>query len=112
MVNAPPPGVTLSPPSGTYVSTEGFDLVIIVNAPGKAVVGGSATLDGADVLAPLTSCLQTDVLPNGSVAFRCPGLRAVMFGSGPHTFSVTLNFSDGSTATDSATWQIRTNTEP
>lgn len=111
-VNQPPPNVTLSPPSGSYVSAQGFDLVIIVNALGRAIASGSATFDGADVIAPLLSCVQMEVLPTGPVAFRCPGLRVGMFSSGSHTLSVTVQFSDGTSATGSVTWQFRPNTEP
>jgi hypothetical protein len=111
-VDLPPPGVTVSPASGTLVSTAGFDLDILVNAPGRAVLGGSATLNGADVLGPLLSCVRAEVLPAGAVAFRCAGLRGFLFAPGANTFAVTVQFSDGTSATGSATWQIRPNTEP
>jgi hypothetical protein len=111
-VDAPPPGVTVSPPSGTLVSTQGFDLVIAVNMPGRTVVSGSATLNGASVLGPLLACIRTEALPGGAVAFRCPGLRGSVLASGTNTFSVTVNFDNGSSAVGSATWQVRANTEP
>jgi hypothetical protein len=111
-VDAPPLGVTVSPPTGTLVSTQGFDLSIIVNMPGRTVVGGAATLNGASVLAALISCIRTDVLPGGALAFRCPGLRGFLLTPGVNTFNVTVNFSDGSSTAGSATWQVRPNSEP
>lgn len=111
-VDAPVPGVTVSPASGTLVSTQGFDLSIIVNMRGRTVVSGAATLNGANVLPALLSCVRTDVLPGGNLAFRCPGLRGSLLAPGVNTFNVTVNFSDGSSAASSATWQVRPNTEP
>ncbi len=39
----------ISPASGVLVTTQEFDLILTVNAPGRVIVGGQATFDGADV---------------------------------------------------------------
>ena len=48
--------LTISPPSGTYTTTQGFDLTLIVETQGLSVVGGSAKLNGADVFGALANC--------------------------------------------------------
>jgi hypothetical protein len=49
-------GIAISPPSGDYVTTQDFDITLIVEAPGLSVTGGSATLDGSDVTDVLLQC--------------------------------------------------------
>lgn len=102
----------ISPPSGDYVTTQGFDLTLIVYAPGLTVVGGSATLDGSDVTPALVSCIIPGTLISGGQTFRCPGITGGFLGTGTHTFGVTLNLSDGSSVSDSVTWEVKENTEP
>lgn len=104
--------LTISPPSGNYVITQGFDLALIVEAPGLSVVGGSATLDGSDVMPALVSCVIPGTLVSGGQTFRCPGLTGDAFGTGTHTLDVTLDLSDGSSVSDTVTWEVLENTEP
>lgn len=107
------PALTISPPSGDYVTTQGFDLVLIADAPGLTVVGGNATSSSfGNVTNALVGCVIPGTLVSGGQTFRCPGLTGGTFGSGPHTLSVTINFSDGSSASDTVTWNVRVNTEP
>src|SRR5262249_36852765 len=105
------PGVVVSPPSGTLVSTQVFDLDFIINPAGHAVVGGRVTLDGADVTGVVAACVRFEPLPSGALSARCPGLAAGVFGVGTHTLSVRLDFDNGTSASDGVTWQIRANTE-
>jgi parallel beta-helix repeat protein len=110
---APPPSpLTISPASGLLVSTEGFDLVLTLNAPGRVVVGGQATFDGIDIGAALAPCLRPGTLLAGGQTFRCPGLTGALLPPGVHTFTLTLDFNTGPAATDTATWTIKPNTEP
>lgn len=102
----------ISPPSCAYVTTQGFDLTLIVEAPGLSVVGGSATFDGTDVTTYLAGCLIPGTLVSGGQTFRCPGLIAGALGTGTHTLDVTLNLSDGSSVSDTVTWEVKENTEP
>jgi len=46
--------------------SQGFDLVLFERAVGSPIVGRSATLDGADVSAPLAACLVLGALVDGS----------------------------------------------
>ncbi len=102
----------ISPPSGIYVATQGFDLTLIVDAPGLSVVSGIATLNGADVTPDLGGCIIPGTLLSGGETFRCPGLTGNTFGVGTHTLIVTLNLDDGSSVSDTVTWEVLDNTEP
>ena len=103
--------LTISPPSGDYVTTQGFDLTLIVAAPGLSVVGGSATLDGFDVTAALASCIIPGTLVSGGQTLRCPELTGSLLGTGTHILDVTLDLSDDSSVSDSVTWEVKENTE-
>jgi hypothetical protein len=103
--------LTLSPPSGDYVTTQAFDLVLIVDG-GATITGGIATLNGADVSATLAGCLVPGALSAGGTTLRCPGLGGPRLGVATHTLSVTLTFAGGTSVTRSVTWRIVPNTEP
>jgi len=46
------------------------------------------------------------------VTLRCPGLTGGLLAPGVHVVAVSLTLSDGSTAADTARWQVDANTEP
>jgi len=104
--------LTISPPSGNYVTTQSFDLTLIVEAPGLSVIGGSATLDGSDVIDALAACVIPGTLVSGGQTFRCPDIVAGDLGTGTHTLDVTLDLSDSSSVSDTVTWEVMENTEP
>jgi hypothetical protein len=104
--------LTISPPSGTYVTTQGFDITLILEASGLSMTGGSVTLDGSDVTSAFASRLVSGTLISGGKTFRCPKLSGGTLGTGTHTFDVTLDLSDGSSVNDSVTWEVKENTEP
>lgn len=112
VVPEPVSSVLISPPSGDYVTTQCFDLTLIVEAPGFSVVGGSATLDGSDVTGALVSCVISGTLVSGGQTFRCSGLTGSFLGTGTHILDVTLDLSDGSSVNDTVTWEVKENTEP
>lgn len=103
--------LSISPPTGDYVTTQGFDLTLIIEASGLSVVGASATLDGSDVTGALVSCVIPGTLISGGQTFRCPGLTGEIFGAGTHTFDVILDLSDGSSVSDTVTWEVKGNME-
>lgn len=105
--------LTISPPSGDYVTTQVFDLTLIVEAPSLSVVGGTATLDDSDVTGALVACIIPGTLVSGGgQTFRCPGLTGSFLGTGTHTLNVTLDLSDSSTVSDTVNWEVKENTEP
>jgi hypothetical protein len=106
--------LSVSPPSGRYVTTQNFDLILIlkVTGPTLSVVGESATFDGADVTAKLANCIHGDIV-SGGITVRCPGLGGTLLSTaGAHTLTVTLNLSDGTSATNTVRWEGIANTEP
>ena len=107
-----PPTVHITPASGVLVSTQQFDLVLVLQASGVTIVTGQVVVDGIDVTAALASCLVPGTRLAGGGTFRCPGLAGGLLPPGVHVVSVTLGFSDGSTATDTARWQVDANQEP
>ncbi len=109
---ATPPSVHLSPASGVLASTQHFDLVLVLQTQGLAVVGGQVVVDGIDVTAGLARCGILGTRFAGGATFRCPGLTGGLLSPGVHVVSVSLSFSDGSIAADTARWQIDANREP
>jgi hypothetical protein len=108
----PPNPLTISPASGVLVTTQDFDLVLTISAPGRLIAGGQAIFDGADVTLALLQCIRPGTLLAGGLTFRCPGLHGGLFTPGTHTFSLTVSFNTGPAASDTATWEVATNTEP
>jgi hypothetical protein len=109
--------VVISPATGSYATTQGFDLELFVDAPGRTITGGSITFDGVDVTGPLGGCLVPGTqVTSGGLALRCPGLSGAILGAGTHTLAATLTFSgggtSGSSATSSVTYTIIATTEP
>ena len=105
--------LAVSPPSGTYVTSQAFDLtLIVVGADSASAAILDATLDGLDFTNELADCAidgSLDALPG--VTFRCL-FDAAELGTGTHTFEAIIELDDGSTATDRATWEILGNSEP
>ncbi len=112
--------VVISPATGSYATTQGFDLELFVDAPGRAITGGSVKFDGIDVTGLLAGCLVPGTqVTSGGLALRCPGLSGATFGAagaGPHTLTATILFSgggtSGSSATSTVTYTIIPTTEP
>ncbi len=108
----PPPVVRLSPGSGVLVSTQQFDFVVDLQAPGLAIVAGQALLDGVDITSFVVGCVIPGTRLAGGQTFRCPGLTGSLLSPGLHTVFVSLELSDGSTVSDTVIWQIDANREP
>lgn len=106
------PSLSISPPSGNYVTTQGFDLTLILRAFGLSILGGQATFDDSDVTAALVGCIIPGTLVSGGQTLRCPALKGGFLGTSTHTFTVTLDLSNGSSVSDSVTWKVLSNTEP
>ena len=107
------PTLAVSPPSGAYVTSQAFDItLIVVGADAASAAIRAATLDGLDFSDELADCVHAGSLDSLSgVTFRCP-LEASQLGAGTHTFEATIELEDGMTASDDASWEIFENTEP
>jgi hypothetical protein len=97
--------LVISPPSGAYTTTQGFDVALIVRAS-ASVAGGSATLDGADVTPQLVACVVPGRLTPQGTTFRCPGLTGGVLGPGTHTFDVRIDLADGGQVSQTVTWEV------
>lgn len=104
------PALTVSPASGIYTTQQAFDLALIVVGVGaSAGTVQSATLDGADFSAELDECaVEGGLDATPGTTLRCP----IELGEGVHTFEATFELADGSTTSDSATWEVLASTEP
>jgi hypothetical protein len=105
----PPPPVnplTLSPPSGAYLSTQLLDFTVILALPGRTVVSGQALLDGVDVTGPVVACVRPGSLLAGGQTFNCPGVVAGLLGPGSHTVVVSLQLDDGTSVSQSVVWEV------
>jgi CSLREA domain-containing protein len=110
-------GLTISPPSGTYLLTQQFDLGLTMATGGFQIIteGVTATLDGDDVTQPLISCVmranRVAAIPGG-VSAICPGLTGTILTAGTHILIVHVPLSDGALIGDMVTWQVLDNREP
>jgi len=111
-VAAPPAILGISPPSGTYTSRQSFDLVLLLNARGRGIVGGSAQFNSFNALPYLASCVVFGATSNGMVSLRCPNFGGPLVGPGVHTMTVNLLLSNGEVVSGSATWTILPTSEP
>lgn len=109
---ADPLSLTISPPTGTYVSTQGIDLTLIAESAGYSILNTKAVLDGIDITPKLASCLIPGTLLSGGETLRCSGIKGSMLGAGLHTLAVTIFLYNGDIIYDSVIWEIKENTEP
>ena len=98
------PGLTLSPPTGTYTSQQSFDLVLLAEPQGRTVTGGTVTFDGFDVTGFVVGCLRPGTGAGGVQSFRCADIGGPVIGPGTHTFQVQLVMNDGSVVQRTVTW--------
>jgi Domain of unknown function (DUF4394) len=107
------PGLTLSPPTGTYTNRQSFDLVLLAETQGRTVVSGTATFDGLfDVTSFVAGCIRPGTGPGDVVSFRCADIGGPVIGPGVHTFQVRLVMNDGSMVQRMVTWTVVPVTEP
>src|SRR5262249_1073100 len=99
--------VLISPPSGTLVPGQAFDLALVVQTAGQAIDGLTASFDGQDVSDIVAGCGR-GALTGGTPGdvIRCPGLSSELLGPGTHTLDVTVTLSGGAALSDSATWTV------
>jgi hypothetical protein len=110
----PEPSVAISPPSGTFLVTQGFDLALIVQSQGQEITSVTATLDGTDVSAALAACAGLPGSLTGGTSglvLRCPGVSGAFLGAGSHTLDVTALLSGGAVINDTAVWEVLANAD-
>ena len=105
--------LVISPPSGSYVSAQAFDLVLIVKAPHCTVTGGFVVFNGNDITIPFASLAIPGNLGGGQgTTLRIPGIAVGdILDTGMNTLDATLTLSDGSTVHDVVEWEALENNE-
>ena len=101
---------TISPPSGDYITTQGFDVSLIVATPTATVTGATVVFDGVDQSALFQGCSISGSLNSGGQTFRCPNIINNLT-EGVHTLDMSVTLSDGTTLSDSVTWQVQATVE-
>lgn len=102
--------VTISPPSGDYISSQGFDVSLIVNSSTAVVTSATVIFDGVNQTALFQGCSVIGALDDGGQTFRCPGIINGL-STGVHTLDISVTMSDGSILSDSVVWQVQGTTE-
>ncbi|WP_089933408.1 hypothetical protein [Candidatus Entotheonella palauensis] len=73
------PALTISPPEGTYTTSQAFDLVLIVEGDIDDVAILRATLNTTeDVTTALNRCMMEQPLTGSGIAIRCENADAVL----------------------------------
>lgn len=109
---SPPSSLTISPASGELLTTQAFDLALIVRGGIATIV--SADLDGGDVTGGLSNCVVPGTLiapsPRTGSSLSC-SITGATVGVGTHTFTVTVDV-NGTPVTRSVTWDVLNATQP
>jgi hypothetical protein len=106
---ATPRPISIFPNSGV-LTRGGFDLTLIVNAPGLTVTGATARLNGGDVTAAFLGCVRPGTVLSGGQSFRCSVPGGVL-APGRNFLSIILTLSDQSTIGATATYDVEASTE-
>lgn len=105
-IHALVPQLSISPASGNYSTSQLIDLAMVLRKPDVSVNSMTATLSGGDVTNEFDSCIIEGSVVNGGLSFRCPSIGLSLLEPGSYTFTVQLQLSDGTPATDTVTWNI------
>ena len=96
----------ISPQSGFITPNETFDFTLLASQP---VTGYTVRVNGLNVSNVVAGCIR-GTQPGGGSTVRCPGISGNLlggvFGPGPFTFDVTANFANGTTRTETVTYDL------
>jgi DNA-binding beta-propeller fold protein YncE len=107
VTESPVRAMDILPRSGTFLSTQGFDLGMIVTAPGTTIASvSSISIDGRDFTRRLQPRLRFGSVATGEETVRCPDLggAAGLLPGEPHTIQVRVALADGTSVTDTVSW--------
>jgi len=105
-------GLTITPATGIYTAQQRFDVVLLLDAQGRSIAGGSAIFDGFDVTGYIASCATPGHTASGLTTIRCAGFGGPLFGPGNHTFTVNLSLNTGEVVSATVNWNVLPSTEP
>lgn len=106
------PSLRVSPPPGQYLTTQAFDVALIVDTGGLGVLAGIFTFDEADVTDVVLGCLRLGTTATGALTGRCPSLSGAVLGPGIHFFRASVILDDGSFLEGGAVWEVLTASNP
>jgi glucose/arabinose dehydrogenase len=104
--------ITISPGSGSYLTTQAVDLSFILRKTGVTITGLEVQLNGINISTPVGNCLREGQLADGGLSLRCPGIPLRLLPEGVHTLAVIADLSDGESVSDTVRWEILENSEP
>ena len=105
-------GLAITPASGIYTTQQRFDVVLLLDAQGRSIVGGSAIFDGFNVTEYIASCATLGHTASGLTTIRCAGFGGPLFGPGNHAFTVNLLLNSGEVVSATVNWNVLLSTEP
>lgn len=102
--------VLIGPPAGIYFRTQRVDLTLAVQDAARAIAA-SVRLDGQDVTGLFFACAAFGT-SGGSTTLRCPNVPVAILAPGAHTWTVRIDFNDGTSVSQAVSWTVRAATEP
>lgn len=102
--------VIVGPPAGIYFQTQRVDLTLSVQDAARATAA-SVRLDGQDVTGPFLACAVFG-RSAANTTLRCPGVPVAILVPGVHTWTVRIDYNDGTNVTQTLQWTVRAATEP
>ncbi len=102
------PMLSLSPPSGRYITNQKIDLIMILDNPeSKAVTSISLVWNGTDISVPFENCSIMGNLEIGGTTWNCQNLNVgQVFSSGQNNITATIILEDNTVLTDHALWDV------
>ncbi len=103
----------ISPGSGTYVTNQQIDLVLVLENPGeKAIESAQLTWNDEDISEAFKGCATQGLITPAGTTWRCADLTVGgILAIGNNKISARVTFSDGSEANASVNWRVFGNTE-
>jgi hypothetical protein len=101
--------ISVFPRSGILTQRAGFDLVLVVSAPGRTMTGATVTLNGGDVSAAFLACARPGTIPGGQT-LRC-SVPAGVLAPGRNFVSFVIALSDETSVGNSVTWDVEAGSE-
>jgi hypothetical protein len=100
------PALTLSPGTGVFSSSQGMQVVILIEGiAGLGIAGGQVLLDDNDITGLVLSTFTIEGIPGG-LSVRSPRQPMGVYGLGTHTFRVNVTLSNGVQIEAGAVWQV------
>lgn len=101
--------LSVFPRSGILTQRTGFDVIVVVSAPGRTITGATVKLNSGDVSAAFLACVRPGTIAGGQT-LRC-SVPAGVLAPGRNFVSFVITLSDGSSVGNSVTWDVAAGAE-